>query len=183
MFKSNEGIEFVGTVESNRKHLVLVTRNNTHSQKSVMAADIKIAGLFNLPVESPPLHDETSCKFLVDHLVKFYSHVVENKTLHPWINESELDIFDSSLNVLQASGPHEKIEWLPEYGCAVLKSESGCTSGVLALNLIGLDLHQFGTTSKVSSNTYSYIDNAIAMDYEVLPIGTCGIDKVEDLQG
>ena len=173
-------IEFVGTVESNRKQY---QRNNIHSQKSVMAADIKIAGLFNLPVESPPLHDEASCKFLVDNLVKFYSHVVENKTLHPWINESELDVFGSSLNVLQASGPHEKIEWLPEYGCAVLKSESGCTSGVLALNLIGLDLHQFGTTSKVSSNTYSYIDNAIAMDYEVLPIGTCGIDKVKDLQG
>lgn len=147
-----------------------------------MAADSKIAGLFNLPVECPPLCDEASCIFFVDYLSKFYKGVAENKSRHPWVSKAELDALGSSLKTLQATTPHEKVDWLPEYGCALLKSEAGCTSGVIALNLISLDLHQFQTTSKLSADSYNYIDNAIALDYEVLNIGTCTLGDLEDLQ-
>ncbi|KAL7553023.1 hypothetical protein ACHAWF_016264 [Thalassiosira exigua] len=148
-----------------------------------MAADTKIAALFNLPVESPPLHDEASCKFLVEHLSKFHDHLEGSKSRHPWINEEELGVLKSSLKALRATAPHEKIDWMPEYGCAVIKTNAGCTSGAIALNLIGLDLHQFQTTSKSASNSYSYIDSAIAKAYEVFHIGTCSVEKLEDVQG
>lgn len=63
-----------------------------------------------------------------------------------------------------------------------MKSGAGCTSGTVALSLIALDQHRFQTTSKLSTNTFSYVDTAIAMDYEVLLIGTWNVGDLEDLQ-
>jgi hypothetical protein len=144
-----------------------------------MAADTKIAGLFNLIIESPPVQDKASCKFVIDHLVKFYGYVNDNKSGHPWITETELVALGSSLKLLQAEEPHKRIDWMPKYGCAIMKSKAGCTSGVIALNLISLDLHQFNTRSELSSNGYNYINNASLTGYQVLHVGTC---KVVDLK-
>lgn len=147
-----------------------------------MAADTKIAGLFNLIIESPPMQDEASCKFVIDHLVKFYRYVNDIKSGHSWIAQTELDALGSSLKLLKAEEPHERIDWMPKYGCALMKSKAGCTSGVIALNLISLDLHQFDTRSEPSSNGYNYVDNASSTGYQLLHIGTCDIDDLKTRQ-
>ena len=84
---------------------------------------------------------------------------------------------------MQATEPHEKIDWLPEYGCAVLKSGGEHTSGLIALNLISLDLHKFEVSSKLAfGGEYHYVDNASSMNYAVQHIGTCPVGELEELQ-
>ena len=148
-----------------------------------MAEDATIAALFNLPGSSLRLCDEKSCIILVDYLSKFHKHVVEHQSCHPWASKAELDALDSALKILQATTPQENVGWIPDYGCAVLKSEAGCTPGEITLNLISLHLHRFQTISKLSSNGYNYVDDAISSDYEVLPIGTCTLNDLEDIHG
>ena len=58
--------------------------------------DAKIAALFNLPVEVPPVCDENSCKFIMDFLYDFYTHAVESNPKNPW-NKSELDALSRAL--------------------------------------------------------------------------------------
>jgi len=148
-----------------------------------MAEDTKIAALFDLPGARPSLCDENVCSFFTDCLSKFYKHVIENESRHPWINKIELNALDAALEKMQAKTPHEKVDWMPEYGCAVLKSGTGIP-GEIALNLISLQLYRFQTTSKLSESfsSYSYFDHAVSSDYEVLPIGKCKQDELEDLQ-
>ncbi|KAL3776347.1 hypothetical protein ACHAW5_003521 [Stephanodiscus triporus] len=147
-----------------------------------MTADAKIADLFNLVFESLPSQERSSCKVVVDHLFEFYRYVNDNKSKHPWIVETELDALGSSLNLLQAEAPHERIDWMPEYGCALMKSKAGCTAEIIAFNLISLDLHQFETRSKPSCNGYNYVDNSLPAGYQVLHIGTCNIDDLKARQ-
>jgi hypothetical protein len=143
-----------------------------------MASDTKIAGLFNLVVESPPSQDVGSCKVVVDLLLEFFDGVVGDESHHPWIDETELGALGPSLEVLRAEGPEEeegRIDYMPEYGCALMKSPAGCASGVVALNLISLDLHRFETRSARSTTHdgghHHYVDNASPAGYQVLHVG------------
>lgn len=148
-----------------------------------MAADAKIAALYGLPTDSSSkLCDETSCAFFVDYLSKFYDFVRKEPTGHPWITKSELDSMGLAINILLCKESSKTIKWYPEYGCALLLAKGvGCTPGVVAWNLISLDLHRFDTMSKVNSNTYEYVDTANATDYEVLHIGTSTQDQTNEL--
>ncbi|KAL7472894.1 hypothetical protein ACHAXS_014340 [Conticribra weissflogii] len=148
-----------------------------------MAADAKIAALYGLPIESSPkLCDEISCTFFVEYLSKFHDFVRKEPTSHPWITKSELDSMGLAINILLSKEPSKSIKWYPEYGCALLLAKGvGCTPGVVAWNLISLDLHRFDTMSKLNSNTYEYVDTANATDYEVLHIGTSTQDQTNEL--
>ena len=84
--------------------------------------------------------------------------------------------------MLQAEETHERIDWMPEYGWAMMKSKAGCTSGVIALILIALDLHHFDTRSDRSLDGYNYVDNASSTGYKVLHIGKWDINDLKDLQ-
>lgn len=143
-----------------------------------MAVDEVIAALFDLPVASKPLHDAASCISVVGYLSKFCADKSCEK--RPWITKSALIAFQHAVQVLAKSEPGEKIEWMPDYGCAVMKSTVGCLSGEVAINLISLDLHKFQTNSKLSVGQYSYIDTAVATDCVVLHIGTCTLDELPD---
>eukprot|EP00956_Cyclotella_meneghiniana_P007276 scaffold9913_cov36-Cyclotella_meneghiniana.AAC.15 len=144
-----------------------------------MAVDEVIAALFDLPVAYKPLYDAASCVSIVGCLIKFCDD--ESCERRPRIDKSELTAFQHAVLLLAKSEPSEKIEWLPDYGCAVMKSTAGCLSGEVAINLISLDLHRFQTNSKLSSKgSYRYIDAAVSTDYEVLPIGFCTKDELFD---
>ena len=147
-----------------------------------MAADNKVAGLFNLVIDSPPSQDVESCEIVIDLLVDFYDSVVDDKSHHPWITETELGALGPSLEVLLAEAPEERIDYMPEYGCALMKSKAGCASGVIALNLISLDLHQFETRSERTPDGYHYVDNAWSGGYQVLHVGKCHLVDLEARQ-
>lgn len=112
---------------------------------------------------------------MVDLLFNFYDSVVDDKSHHHWITETELGALGPSLEVLQAEAPEERIDFMPEYGCALMKSKAGCASGVIALNLIALDLHQFETRSERTPDGYHYVDDASPGGYQVLHVGKCNL--------
>lgn len=145
--------------------------------------DATITALFDLPVAYEPLCNEASCLSVVGHLSKFCKHLVQNKALHPWITKAELEAFDHALTSmdLQAEA-FERVEWFPGYGCALMKSVSGCPSGEVTLNLIALDLHRFQTTSKLSASGYNYVDTAFATDFEILHIGIGDLEELPKLE-
>jgi hypothetical protein len=141
-----------------------------------MAVDTTLAALFDLPVVSEPLCDEASCKTIVEHLREFCTHAAE--IISSCMDEIELGSLDKAVEILQSTDPCQKIDWMPEYGCALMKSTADCPSGEVALNLIALDMHRFQSTSKSSPSGYAYVDTAFATDYEVLHIGICTIQEL-----
>ena len=95
-----------------------------------MEVDAVIADLFDLPDCSKLLQDEASCYSVVKYLKKFCN------SGHSWFSQAECDAFQIAIEKLNESKPGDKIDWLPEYGCAVKKSTDRCMPGDVALNLI-----------------------------------------------
>ena len=139
-----------------------------------MKVDDVIADLFDLPDSPKPLQDEESCYAVVEYLSTFC-----RRRSSSWFNKAECGAFQRAIEKLKERKSCDNIVWLPKYGCALNKSTDGCMPGEVAVNLIALDLHQFQTTSKVSSNnSFNYVDTAFATGYQLLAIGICNEDEL-----
>ena len=85
-----------------------------------MEVDAVIADLFDLPDSPKPLQDKASCNLVIKHLSKFCNNSSS------WFDEAEYAAFRTAIERLDKTKPGDKVDWLPEYGCALKKSTDGC---------------------------------------------------------
>ena len=142
----------------------------------------EIVALFNLPEAAPPLSNSSHCSFFVEYLTKFCGYTSQNLSVRPWISAADLHTLTQGVLYLNSTASDEGVVWFPEYGCALMKCRAGCTSGMMALNLIAPDAYCFDTSSKVASGGYDYVDRSHPTDYEVLHVGQLSCASFAGLQ-